>query len=133
MSIKINRYTPINSQGNTIGFCSFTFVKTGQFFNDCPVIRKNNGGFFVASPSRPYDGEDGVKRYSPYWGFETREMGDVFQKAVLEALYQKWREMKAESEKSAQTTQTTPEPQNAHQQPANEPEWGNAPDEGLPF
>ena len=118
MSFKITRYTPLNSEGNTIGFLSFTMTKTGMFYNDCKVIRRNTGDFFIGAPSRAYDGEDGVKRHSPFWGFEDRATSELFQQGLMEAVRAYWEAIKAPQ--APQTPVQAP-PTQITQQHATEP------------
>ena len=119
MSFKITRYTPLNSGGSTIGFLSFTIEKTGMFFNDCRVIRRGNGDFFVAAPSRAYDGRDGQKRYMCYWGFEDLETSERFQAGLMQAVRAHWERLKQEQQAKAQPAPVM-HPQAVNQPPAQE-------------
>lgn len=93
MSIKIRSYIPSNSEGRIVGYVSFEMSKTKMFFNDCPVIRRKDGGFFVASPSRKYQDNEGKDIYRPYWGFYDKDYSQHFQSLVMAEIEKKWEEM----------------------------------------
>lgn len=149
MTLKITRYTPFRGEGPVMGVCCFTLDSLGMYFNDVPVIRKREGGFFIGSPSRKYEDADGQTKYSPYWGFENREMASKFQGAAITALKAYWDQMNQGNGQQVQASPATasaPPPTQPQQrlspqpQPSGppgmpeEPDWmPEIPDEGLPF
>lgn len=105
MSIKINSYRALKDPKKIIGYVSFNLIKLKMFFNDCPVIRKNEGGFFVASPSRAYKNKEGEDKYSQYWGFIDRGYSEVFQEKIMMELEDFWRENPQQQSSQPQQTE----------------------------
>jgi len=84
--LKIKNYTPTNDpQSSTVGYVSFYVTDWGLHLNGCRYIRKRNGGFFVAYPSRKIEKDGQDPEYMPYFTFD-KDRNDRFQSAAQKAI-----------------------------------------------
>ena len=98
MTLQVIKYTSYEKD-NLAAFVSFYIPEWGLYLNDCRLIRKKNGGFFIGFPSKKIEGEE---KYSPYFMFD-KEKNERFRKAAIEAI-DKWVKENNTEQTQAQAT-----------------------------
>lgn len=84
--IQVKSYYPTNDpSSNVVALVNFFIPEWGLHLNGCKLIRKKNGGFFVAYPSKKVEKENSEPQYHPYFCFE-KDKNDRFQSSSQKAI-----------------------------------------------
>ena len=71
---------------NTLrGFADLEVTRAGLVFHDC-LVHEMNGKQWVAFPARPYEDDDGVKRWQAVIKFARGAETEAFQRLAIEAI-----------------------------------------------
>ena len=100
--MKILSYRKNEKEGALLGYFSMEYTDMFgiRFINSCKLFRnKNTGNWFITMPDREYESE-GVKKYSAYTGYTTREGNELFQNEVIKCL-KEFFDSKAKSDQTA--------------------------------
>lgn len=63
--MKVTRWIPGKPGSNLLAYFNLYIEKWGLTICSCSLIRNENGGTFIAMPSRSYE-KDGQTKWSPY-------------------------------------------------------------------
>lgn len=84
--LTVKKYHSVkNSKSNLVAFVNFYSTELKLHLNNCRLIRKKNGGFFVGYPCEKIEKEGEETQYFPYYCFE-KERNDQFQSAAQKAI-----------------------------------------------